>query len=107
MVQITKNLVLQRIEANNWKYDDKDREITTCWVLFFRFHGIEGFTAIITDEGIKNPYGSFALIESDEVDLHDSFTDSIEDNWKPIVEAVKRWEDENMSRNKLTDKHQR
>jgi hypothetical protein len=57
MLNITKNLALQSIEAKNWKHDDSDREITTCWALFFTFHGIEGFSAFITDEGIARPYG--------------------------------------------------
>lgn len=96
MVQITKNLVLQSIEANKWTYDDKDREITICWQLWFSFHGIEGFTALVTDEAIKLPYASFSMIESDEGDLHESFSDTIEDNWKPIIEAVKKWEDQNL-----------
>lgn len=95
MLNITKNLVLQNIESNNWKHDDRDREITTCWALFFSFHGVEGFSAFVTDEGITRPYGSFAMIESDEGDLHESFSDQIEEHWTAIVDAVKKWEAEN------------
>jgi len=101
MLNITKNLVLQSIESNKWKHDDRDREITTCWVLFFSFHGVEGFSAFVTDVGItkpygkSEPYGSFAMIESDEGDLHESFSDQIEENWTAIVDAIKKWESEN------------
>lgn len=95
MLSITKNLVLQSIEANNWKCDDRDREITTCWALFFSFHGIEGFSAFITDDAINRPYPSFQMVESDEGDLHESFSDQIDEHWKPIVDAVKKWEAEN------------
>ena len=95
MLNITKNLVLQSIESNKWKHDDRDREITTCWVLFFSFHGVEGFSAFVTDVGITKPYGSFAMIESDEGDLHESFSDQIEEHWTVIVDAVKKWEAEN------------
>ncbi len=95
MLNITKKLVLQSIEANKWKHDDRDREITTSWVLLFSFHGIEGFSAFITDAEIDSPYANYAMIESDEGDLHESFSEQIEDHWKTIVAAVKKWESEN------------
>lgn len=95
MLNITKNLVLQSIESNKWKHDDRDREITTCWVLFFSFHGIGGFSAFLTDEKIDFPYASFSMIESDEGDLHESFSGQIEEHWTVIVDAVKKWEAEN------------
>ena len=95
MLDITKNLVLQSIEANKWKHDDRDREITTCWALFFSFHGIGGFSAFLTDEKIDFHYASFSMIESDEGDLHESFSGQIEEHWTVIVDAVKKWEAEN------------
>ena len=35
------------------------------------------------------------MVESDEGDLHESFSDQIDEHWKPIVDAVKKWEAEN------------
>lgn len=96
MLNITKNLVLQSIEANNWNYDDCDREITTCWALFFIFHGIEGFSAFLTDDAKNRPYASFSMIESDEGDLHESFSEQIEEHWQTIVAAVNEWETQNL-----------
>lgn len=95
MLNITKNLVLQSIEANNWECDDRDREITTCWALFFSFHEIEGLSAFVTDDAINRPYPSFQMVESDEGDLHESFSDQIDEHWKTIVAAVREWEIEN------------
>jgi hypothetical protein len=95
-MDITKNLTLKSIEANKWIHDEIDREITTCWVLFFEFFGVDGFSAFITDEGIKRPYGSFAMIESEEGDLHESFSDTIELHWNTIVLSVNDWENENL-----------
>jgi hypothetical protein len=37
------------------------------------------------------------MIESDEGDLHESFSDQIEEHWEPIIEAVKKWEAENFA----------
>lgn len=97
MKNLTKNLVLQSIESNNWKYDEEGREVTICWVLFFSFYGVDGFSAFITDDAIKRNYASFAMVESEAGDLHDSFTDQLEDNWEKLVEACKEFERENFA----------
>lgn len=95
MLNITKNLVIESIEATNWKHDDREREITTCWGVFFTFRGIGGFSAMITDEGINHPLESFQIVESHEGDLHESFMEQISEHWESIVEAVKKWESDN------------
>jgi hypothetical protein len=97
MKNITKNLVLQSIESNNWKHDKEGREITICWVLFFEFFGVGGFSAFITDDDLNRDYPRFQMVESEEGDLHDSFTDQLEDNWEKLVEACKDFERENFA----------
>ena len=92
MENITKNLILQSIESNNWRHDEEGREITTCWELHFDFFGKSGFVAYITDKGIKKEYPSFAMIESDCGDLHESFTERIEESWDKLILACKTFE---------------
>ena len=94
-MQLTKNLTIQSIEANNWKHDDKDREITICWALHFEFFNTPGFSVFITDDAILREHPSFQLVESDEAELHDSFMYAIEDAWTLIVKAVNEWEQNN------------
>lgn len=95
MTQLTKNLKIQSIEANNWKHDDQDREITICWALHFEFFNTPGFSVFIADDAILREHPSFQLVESDEAELHDSFMYAIENSWDLIVNAVKKWEAEN------------
>lgn len=93
---ITNNLVLISIEAKNFKHDKLDREVTTCWKLFFTFFGVEGFSAILNDQGITRPYEQFSVISSENGALHQSFCEALFKNWTKIVEAIKAWEAQNL-----------
>lgn len=92
MEKITDNLVLLSIESNNWRHDEEGREITTCWELHFDFFGQSGFVAYITDECITKEYPSFAMIESDFGDLHESFIERLEENWEKLIVSCKIFE---------------
>ncbi|MGL6008517.1 MAG: hypothetical protein ACRC1D_03595 [Culicoidibacterales bacterium] len=90
MTKITDKLTIGSIEASKWTHDDRDREITTCFLVHFSFCGFDGFRAFWED-------GDFPRIESDEGDLHDSFMDAIEDNKNAIASHILQWEKGNFA----------
>lgn len=92
MKEITKNLILLSIEPNNWKHDNEDREVTTCFALFFSFQNKDGFIVYITDTALKSENPSFAMIESDEGDLHESFSAQLDEHWSTLVAACNEFE---------------
>ncbi len=93
-INITKNLILLNIEANNWITNDDGSETNTAWALHFKFFNELGFTAFVTLDSLNLEYPSYAIIESDEGDLHESFCELLEDNWNIIVEKIKQYEKE-------------
>ena len=87
MKQLSNKLMLQSVEANNWKHDDEGREIVTCFQLNFTFCGFDGFSAFITDTSLLHDFPHFQFIESEEGDLHDSFSDQIDTFWSELVKS--------------------
>lgn len=92
MIKITNQLTITNIEANNWDFDDDDRQITTAFFLCFNFYGHDGFEAYVSADALKQEYESFSMIESTEGDLHDSFQEQLQQHWKEIVKHVNAWE---------------
>jgi|GEM_PF-5307118 len=86
-IELTPKLTLNYIEENNVQ---DDKLIAVC--CFFSFYGEEG-TAYLTIEKLESECASFAMVESCG-DLHDSFNDQLEENWKGIVKAVKTYYEE-------------
>lgn len=97
-IAITKNLELISIEANLLRYDEQGRKVTRYWALNFRFHGIEGFVAFLSDTEINHPYPSYSFIESYDDDLVEYFEETIDNCWSRIVAVVKKWELENLEK---------
>ena len=94
MKNLSKNLVLTAIEANNWRHDEEGREILTCIELHFEFFGFDGFSAYVTDTALSHDFPDFQYIESEKGDLHDSFSDSLDEHWNEIVKHCKEFAEE-------------
>lgn len=92
MKKITATFVITSIEQNNWEYDDDDNEITTAWALTFSLHGVEGFTAFLSNDGIQKDYADFGMIESEAGDLHESFCEALDNNWEEIKKYILKWD---------------
>lgn len=94
VVEITEKLEITSIEPNMWTHDNEGREIITTFALMFRFYDKMGFVVYVTKEALQEGYASFSMVESDESDLHASFSDVIETTgvWQMIKERCEAFD---------------
>ncbi|MES2379713.1 MAG: hypothetical protein V4538_01640 [Bacteroidota bacterium] len=86
-LQLSKNLTLDSIQENNFKAN-----YLIAVVCYFTFFG-ECATAYISIAKLDGPSPSYAMMEMDEGDLFESFTEKLEDEdiWQQIVTEVKKY----------------